>query len=202
MLRSPHAHAHIRSIDTSKAEARPGVFAVATSADFPIIAEQALDPAGGGARMMAENALAHKKALYKGQAVAAVAAVSAHVAEEALALIDVDYEPLQPVLSVHDAMKEGAPVLHEGLTTQLKAERSGPGEDTRAVGNVASHILMERGDLDAGFDAATLVIEREFATQTVHQGYIEPFASTAYWAPDGRITVWTSTQGAFGIRVT
>ena len=200
ILRSPHAHANIRSIDTSRAEAMPSVFAVATSADFPIIAEQALDPAAGGVRMMAENDLAHKKALYKGHAVAAVAAVSAHVAEEAMGLIDVDYEPLKPVLSVHDAMKEDAPVLHEGMTTQLKAGRSGPGEDTGAAGNIASHIHMERGDIDAGFDAATLVIEREFQTQTVHQGYIEPFASTAYWAPDGHITVWTSTQGAFGIR--
>jgi CO/xanthine dehydrogenase Mo-binding subunit len=117
VLRSHYAHANIRSIDTSRAEALPGVMTVATSADFPIIAEQALNPAGGGARMMAENDLAHKKVLYKGHAVAAAAAVSVHVAEEALTLIAVDYEPLQPVLSVHDAMKEDAPILHEGLTT-------------------------------------------------------------------------------------
>ena len=88
ILRSPHAHARIRSIDTSKAEAHPEVRAVATAEDFPILEEQALDfvNAQGNARMIAENDLAHTKVLYKGHAVAAVAATNPHVAEEALKL--------------------------------------------------------------------------------------------------------------------
>ena len=111
ILRSPHAHARIRSIDTSKAEALPGVLAVATAKDFPIVEDQVIDLAEtqGNVRMIAENVLAHDKALYKGHAVAAVAAVNSHIAEDALDLIEVDYEVLPAVLTVRDAMKEDAP---------------------------------------------------------------------------------------------
>jgi xanthine dehydrogenase molybdenum-binding subunit len=111
VLRSPHAHARIRAIDTSQAEALPGVRAVATARDFPIIEDRVIDLAEiqGNARMMAENILAHAKALYKGHAVAAVAATSPHIAEEALTHIAVDYEVLPAVLTVHDAMKKDAP---------------------------------------------------------------------------------------------
>ena len=202
ILRSPHAHARIRSIDTSKAQALPGVIAVATADDFPIIRDQVIDfgEGVGSARMMAENDLAREKALYVGHAVAAVAASSVEVAQEALGLINVDYEVLTPVLNVLDAMKEDAPVLHENLTTLFRVDRNAKGEDTGVKGNVAGHIQLQRGDMDAGFKAATVVVEREFTTQTVHQGYIEPFAATAYWSPDGHITIWTSTQGIFGIR--
>ena len=202
VLRSPYAHARIRSIDTSKAEALPGVKAVATARDFPITMQEALDFSGqpGSARLMAENDLAHKKVLYKGHALAAVAATSAHVAEEALELIEVDYEVLTTVLTLHDAMKEDAPFLHENMTTRFRVERTGEGEDTGIKGNVAGHIQLKRGDLEQGFKVADVVVEREFSTQAVHQGYIEPLASTAFWAADGHITIWTSTQGAFGIR--
>src|SRR5437879_4445197 len=111
VLRSPHAHARIRAIDTSQAEALPGVQAVATARDFPIIADRVIDLAEvqGNARLMAENILAHAKALYKGHAVAAVAATSPHIAAEALTRIVVDYEVLPAVLTVHDAMKKDAP---------------------------------------------------------------------------------------------
>ena len=204
MLRSPYAHARIRSIDTSRAEALPDVKAVATARDFPIMAEGLIDFADprGNARMMAENDLAHEKVLYRGHAVAAVAATSPHVAEEALELIEVDYEVLPAVLTVHEAMKEDAPVLHESLTTRFRVERFERGEDTGVTGNVAGHVQLKRGDVDKGFKEADVVVDREFSTQMVHQGYIEPFASTAYWAADGHLTVWTSTQGAFGIRAT
>ena len=202
ILRSPHAHARIKSIDTSKAEALPEVRAVATAKDFPIIEEQGLDfvNAQGNARMMAENDLAHTKVLYKGHAVAAVAATNPHVAEEALKLIDVEYEVLPAVLTVADAMKDDAPVLHEDLTTTFRVERAGRGEDTGAKGNIAGHIQLKRGDLKRGFEEAHLAVEREFTTQMVHQGYIEPFACAVLWAADGHITIWTSTQGIFGIR--
>ncbi len=201
VLRSPYAHARIRSIDTTRALALPGVKAVATAIDFAIVQQRDINYAdGGGARMMAENDLAHQKALYKGHAVAAVAATSPHIAEEALGLIDVDYEVLTPVLNVVDAMEEDAPVLHEGLTTRFRTDRFGAGEDTGVGGNVAAHVQFQRGDLERGFAAADVVVEREFFTQTVHQGYIEPFAATVFWSPDDHITVWTSTQGMFGVR--
>ena len=202
VLRSPYAHARIRSIDTSKAEALPGVVAAVTAADFPIIQEQVIDLAEtqGNSRLMAEHVMAHRKALYQGHAVAAVAALSPHIAEQAQALIEVDYEVLEPVLSVQEAMQEDAPVIHEDLTTHFKHERFARGNDTGVHGNIAQHIQHKLGDLEKGFREAEVVLEREFNTGTVHQGYIEPHASTATWAGDGRLTVWTCTQGAFAIR--
>ena len=202
MLRSPHPHARIRSIDTSKAEALPGVRAVVTAADFPILEDQPINYAEirGSARMLAENVMARKKALYAGHAIAAVAADSPHEAEEALAHIEVDYEVLPTVLTLDEALKDDAPLLHEGLTTRSISAFLAKGGDTGKPSNISFHIQFKDGDLDAGFAEADTVIEREYTTQSVHQGYIEPHASTAWWAPDGQITVWTSTQGAFSIR--
>ena len=202
ILRSPHAHARIKSIDTSKAAAFPGVYAVLTSADFPIMDTQPLDlsEVQGNLRLMAEHVMADKTALYKGHAVAAVAATSPHVAEDALALIEVDYEVLHPVLSLAEAMGDGATIIHEDMTTFFKHQRFARGEDTGVRGNVASHIQHKLGDVEKGFGEADVVVEREFFTQTVHQGYIEPHAATATWTPEGRLTVYTCTQGSFAIR--
>ena len=200
VLRSPYAHAKILGIDTSKAEALPGVTAVVTSKDFPIIGNVTIDLAEGGSRLLAEHIMADNKARYKGHAVAAVAATSAHIAEAALELIEVDYEVLKPVLSIKDAMADDAPLLHENLTTHFKIERFARGDDTGAQSNIASHIQHQLGDIEKGFAEADVILEREFTTQTVHQGYIEPHASTATWAGDGRLTIWTCTQGAFAIR--
>ena len=202
VLRSPYAHARIRSIDTSKAEALPGVLAVLTADDFPIIGDQVIDFAEtqGNARLMAEHVMAHRKALYQGHAVAAVAATNPHIAELALDLIEVDYEVLPPLLSIQEAMKDDAPVIHEDMTTYFKLDRMARGDDTGVHGNVASHIQHKLGDVEKGFNEADIVVEREFSTATVHQGYIEPHASTATWAGDGRLTVWTCTQGSFAIR--
>ena len=202
VLRSPYAHARIKSIDTSEAEALAGVTAVVTSKDFPIIADEMIDLAAtqGNARLMAEHVMAADKALYKGHAVAAVSATSPHIAEQALALIEIDYEVLKPVLSLQEAMKDDAPLLHGNLTTYFKLERFGRGDDTGAKSNIASHIQHKLGDVEKGFKEADVIVEREFTTQTVHQGYIEPHASTATWAGDGRLTVWTCTQGSFAIR--
>jgi xanthine dehydrogenase molybdenum-binding subunit len=200
VLRSPYAHAKILGIDTSKAEALPGVTAVVTSKDFPIIGNVIIDLAEGGSRLLAEHIMADKKTRYKGHAVAAVAATSAHIAEAALDLIEVDYEVLKPVLSIKDAMADDAPLLHDNLTTHFKIERFARGDDTGAQSNIASHIQHKLGDIEKGFAEADVILEREFTTQTVHQGYIEPHASTATWAGDGRLTIWTCTQGAFAIR--
>lgn len=196
VLRSPHAHARIRSIDTSKAEALPGVKAVVTSKDLPL-AEDRVQNLGEGAinvRYLSNNVLAADKVLYRGHAIAAVAATSPHIAEEALRLIEVEYEALPPVLDVREAMLDGAPLLHENLETKSM------GQPTGKVSNIASHIRFEIGDVEDGFAKADVVIEREFTTKMVHQGYIEPHNATAVWNADGNLTVWTSTQGAFTVR--
>ena len=203
ILRSPHSHAKILSIDTSKAEALPGVKSVATAQDFAIVDDNTVldfSETRGTVRMVAENVLASKKVLYKGHAIAAVAAINAHIAEEALDLIDVQYEVLTPVLDVQEAMKEDAPLILENITTSFRIERFGPGEDTGRLSNVADHLQWHRGDLEQGFKDATVIVEREFHTKMVHQGYIEPQTSTGFWGADGRVTIWTSTQGTFPIR--
>ncbi|MHB8574576.1 MAG: xanthine dehydrogenase family protein molybdopterin-binding subunit, partial [Dehalococcoidia bacterium] len=166
------------------------------------IEERAIDfgETMGNVRILAENALANKKVLYKGHAIAAIAATNAHVAEEAADLIEVEYEILPVVLTARDAMADGAPLLHDEMTTRSLAERFSRGTDTGVHSNVASHIQFKRGDLDEGFRQAEVIVEREYETKTVHQGYIEPHTATASWAADGRLTVWTSSQGHFGIR--
>ena len=202
VLRSPYSHARIRSIDTSKAEALPGVLAVATSADFPILKSRPLDYENfqGNPRLIGENCMALDKALYKGHAVAAVAATSPHIAELALDLIEVEYEVLPTVLGWREAMAENAPPLHDNMTTRFREDRAGPGEDTGVKGNIAGHLQHKLGDVEKGFREADVVVENDYETQTVHQGYIEPHVATASWSTDGRLTVWTSTQGAFGVR--
>ena len=194
-LRSPHAHARIKSIDTSKAEALAGVRAVVTSKDFPPAKETA--NYGLGDQPMDRfrgNILAGDKALYRGHAIAAVAATSPHIAEEAVDLIEVDYEVLPAVLTAPDAMADGAPILISDLTTQEF------GKDTGVNSNVADHFQHKMGDIDSGFGKADVVVERTFDTKTVHQGYIEPHNVTALWNDDDRIHVWSSTQGAFVVR--
>ena len=193
VLRSPHAHARIKSIDTSKAEAHPDVQAVVTSKDL------ASTPPAGPVAVMgqtpSENVLARDKVLYKGHPVAALAAASSHVAEQALSLIDVEYEPLPSVTDVEEAMKPGAPVLHEHWSDTPTSGENGP-----MGGNVADHVRHVFGNIDEGFATADLVIERETRTKSVHQGYIEPQNATAWWASDDRLTVWCSSQGHFAIR--
>ena len=196
VARSPHAHARIASLDTRKAEALPGVKAVITVADLPL-QEDKIEELGEGAanlQHLRANLLADSKVLYHGHAIAAVAATDVHTAQEAIDLIDIEYEVLQPVLTVHEAMKPDAPLLLESQTTQSL------GEDTGAASNVCTHFRHELGDVERGFAEADLIIEREFDTATVHQGYIEPQNATALWSADGQITVWCSTQGAFDVR--
>jgi CO/xanthine dehydrogenase Mo-binding subunit len=197
VLRSPHAHARIRSIDASAAEALPGVRAVVTNADLPSVADRIAELGEGAVNLMhlSANVLARNKVLYRGHAVAAVAADDVHIAEEAANLIKVEYESLPPVLDVLEAMREDAPVLNEDVYTEEFDERI-----SDRPSNVASRFFYEQGDADAAFSTAALVVEREFRTATVHQGYIEPHASTALWNADGRIAIWTCTQGAFTVR--
>ena len=197
IVRSPHAHANIRSIDTSKAEALEGVLAVVTNADFTGDAEGMVDMGEGAPtslKWLRDNILASDKALYRGHAVAGVAAVNPHIAEEAARLIEVDYEVLPPVITVEDAMADGAPILHADLKTMEL------GEETDNVSNVADHFQHKKGDTAKGFAEADVIVEREYRAKTVHQGYIEPHNATALWNADGRVHVWCSTQGAFAVR--
>ena len=196
VLRSPHAHARIKSIDTSKAEALPGVKSVVTSADFPDIpSEEAFVGEGPtNFRSLAHNCMARDKVLYDGHAVAAVAATSASIAEQALELIEVDYEVLPYVLDVMDAIKPAAPLLHDDLITE------GVDPKPSQASNIAKRVEFGHGDLAAGFAKADVVVEREYTTQPVHQGYIEPHAVVASVSEDGQSQVWCSSQGQFMIR--
>ncbi|HEV8717959.1 MAG TPA: xanthine dehydrogenase family protein molybdopterin-binding subunit [Candidatus Binatia bacterium] len=196
VLRSPHAHARIKSIDASAALALPGVKAVITGQDLPELAPGA-QPMGElvvNPRYLSMNILARDKALYDGHAVAVVAATSPHIAEEALALIKVEYEVLPHVLDVRKAMQNDAPILLPDLRT------SGTPEKSDKPTNIASQVRFARGDLEAGFKAADVVIEREFNTVMVHQGYIEPHNAVAQYNADGNATIWVSTQGQFIVR--
>ena len=197
VLRSPHAHARIRSIDLSKALALPGVKAAVTRDDFPDHPEGAVQPAGEmviNYRDMTRNIMAREKALYEGHAVAAVAAVNERVARQALSLIEIDYEVLPHVIDVEEAMKPGAPLVREDLIT----EGVEPAPDKPS--NVAKRVEFGHGDLDAGFAQADVTIERSFKTQPVHQGYIEPHACLASFSEDGQAELWCSTQGHYVAR--
>ena len=182
VLRSPHAHARIRSVDVSAALAADGVFAAVSGADFP--SERPND--------LACNVLARDKALYHGHAVAAVAARTQAQAEAALDLIEVDYEILDPVLSLEDAMAEGATLVNENQHTN--------GDTTQPASNIAATQRFARGDIDKGFADADVIVESEHRVPTAHQGYIEPHACTATVNADGKATIWCCTQGPFDVR--
>ncbi|MBI1915471.1 MAG: xanthine dehydrogenase family protein molybdopterin-binding subunit [Planctomycetes bacterium] len=196
ILRSPIPHGLLRSLDASKALELPGVEAVVTCADLTDPGDRIAELGEGAVNLkhLSSNCLARGKVHYKGQAVAAVAAVSAHLAEEALKLIAVEYEGLPHVTDVRAAMQDGAPLLHDDLVTESL------GKPTGKRSNIAKHIQFKKGDVAQGFQQAAVVIEREFHTATVHQGYIEPHNATALWNADGTVTIWCSTQGAFTVR--
>ncbi len=196
VLRSPHAHARIRGIDVSAALALDGVKAVITGRDFPDVASEAAEGGEGANDFgdLAMNVIAREKALYHGHAVAAVAATTAKIAEEACKRIVVDYEVLKPVLSLDAALAANAPILHES------ARATGHEPLPKGPSNVASRREMGRGDIAKGFSDADVVVEREFRTPMVHQGYIEPHAVLARTGQDGRSVVWCCTQGAFMVR--
>ena len=198
ILRSPHAHAKIVSIDSRKASQHPEFRAVVTAADFVETADRIVDLGEGETPLsyIRGNMLAKGKTLYQGHAVAAVAATSAQAAAEIAALIEVTYEPLPCVLTAPTAMAAGAPLLHPDLRSKEF------GQPTTEPSNVADHFQQVMGDSAKGFAEADLIVEREFTTSTVHQGYIEPHTATALWNNDGRLLIWCSTQGSFVVRDT
>ncbi|RWM75907.1 MAG: xanthine dehydrogenase family protein molybdopterin-binding subunit [Mesorhizobium sp.] len=189
VLRSPHAHAKIRKIDTSKAEKLAGVKAVITAADLP-------DLTDGDAAMydILDNCMAREKALYDGHAVAAVAAVDARTARQALKLIEVDYEVLPHVVDVDEAMKHTAPLLNDATFTE------GLEEKPTRPSNVTKRTQFGHGDVHEGFGQADFIVERSFKTEQTHQGYIEPHACVASVSSDGTADLWVCTQGHFVYR--
>ena len=196
VLRSPHAHARIRSIDTSRAEALPGVKAVMTGADLPDhpFAYVGPDRLAVNFWHVTRNIMSREKVLYEGHAVAAVAAISAVIANRALGLIDVDYEVLPHVIDVEEAMAEDAPLLFEDMITR------GVDPAPERPSNVSKRVGFEIGDLDAGFAEAEEVVERHYRTAPIHQAYIEPQACLANWEGGGKAEVWSSSQGHFAVR--
>jgi CO/xanthine dehydrogenase Mo-binding subunit len=186
ILRSPHAHARIRSIDIAKAEALPGVKAVVTRDDF----EDRQD----ALRDILVNVMAREKALYEGHAVAAVAATTAAIARQALKLIKVDYEVLPHVTDVDKAMQPDAPLLYDDMFTE------GVDPKPSKPSNVAKRAEFGHGDVEKGFAAADVIVERSFKTEATHQGYIEPHACLANVGSDGQGELWVCTQGHFMVR--
>ena len=196
ILRSPHAHARIKSIDISKAQKLPGVKAVVTAADFPDHKFEYIGPERVAVNFwhVTRNIMAREKTLYEGHAVAGVAAINPRIAEEALALIEVDYEVLPHVIDVDAAMAPEAPLLFEDMITR------GIEPTPTKPSNISKRLEFKIGDLDAGFASADVVIEKEFKTAAVHQAYIEPHACVARVEADGQGEVWSSSQGHFQMR--
>ena len=185
VLRSPHAHARIIKIDTSKAEALSGVKAFVTRADFPTGLK-------GEDFYLQENTIAGDRVLYDGHAVAAIAATSALVAKDAIKLIEVEYEILPHVTDVDEAMMPDAPVIREGAQDHTVPEGSPP--------NIVSYMDFGHGDLETGFSDADLVMENTYKTEAAHQGYIEPHACVGQLGQDGKGEMWICTQGQWFIR--
>ena len=201
ILRSPHAHARIKKIDTSKAEKIHGVLSIMTGKDIPETKNTdegdrkvTLGELSTDLKYLREGIMATQKTVFKGQPVAAVAATNVHIAEEACKAIEISYEVLNSVITAPEAMKSNAPIIQEDLrTTEF-------GEKLNSQTNIAEHFQNKIGDINKGFNESDIIVEREFNTSTVHQGYIEPHNCVVHWRDDGRIHVWNTTQGPFNVR--
>src|SRR5881296_2307653 len=200
LLRSPHAHARIVRIDVSRARALPGVRAVLTAADIPELKKKA--------PTRAHAVLAIDRVVFAGQPVAAVAADEPAIAEEALDLIEVQYEVLPVSADPLEAMKPGAPPVAdsgtEADTSEAQAHGSVAGiaseaKPAKAV-NISQQARIQRGDVAKGFAESDVVIEKTYRVPMVHQGYLEPHAVLAQWDTTGFLTLWSSTQGSFNTR--
>ncbi len=200
LLRSPHAHARIVKIDTSRAQALPGVRAVLTAADIPELKRKA--------PTRAHAVLAIDRVVFVGQPVAAVAADELAIAEEALDLIDVQYDVLPAAVDPLQSMKPGAPPVAEAGTEADTSEALAHGsvsgvvteaKPAKAV-NISQQAKLQRGDLAKGFAESDVVIEKTYRVPMVHQGYLEPHAVLAQWDTNGLLTLWASTQGSFNTR--
>lgn len=196
IVRSPHPHARIKSIDTSKAEAVPGVKAVVTGADFPSIDDVMVrtGEVASSTLDMAINIMAKDTAYYDGHAVAAVAAVTRQAAIEAARLVEVDYEILPHVIDINDAFAADAPKIKESLETM------GIGEGEQGRPNASLKFPSVKGDPEAAMAGAAHTVSGHYSLKPVHQGYIEPHAAVATWKADGKLDIWCSSQGQFDVR--
>ncbi len=184
--RSPHPHARIVHIDTRRAEALAGVKAVITANDVSDILI--------GLKLRDLPILARNEVRFAGEKVAAVAAVDEETAREALELIDVEYEVLPALIDVNEAMREGAPLVHENLHTY-----SGLPSPVKQT-NVFLHETFTKGDAASGFSEADFILDHTFTTPIVHQGYMETHAALVDVSPDGGVTVWSSDKVPFRVR--
>jgi CO/xanthine dehydrogenase Mo-binding subunit len=186
LLLSDHAHARILSVDTRAAEQVPGVVAVLSANNTP--------PYRFGSEFPDQELFARHKARHRGEVIAAVAAQDAATAAEAVRCITVQYEPLPAVVDVLDAIRPEAPIVHEELASY-------PGVNPQHVaGNICYRTSVAWGNVEAGFAQADRLYEHTFRTSTVHQGYLEPMATVAQVEPNGKVTVWTSTQSTYVVR--
>lgn len=186
-LRSPFPHARIVSIDTSRAKALPGVHAVITGSD---VSKRPI-----GRRILDVPVLAQGKVRFVGEKVAAVAAESAEIAEEAVLLIDVEYEELPAVFDPIEAMQANAPRIHDDPSVYQGVPQPVP-----AIPNVVCQVFAHHGDVEAGFAQADRVFEHTFRVSSVHQGYIEPHACLVRIDEDGKISAWISNKTPFVAR--
>src|SRR3989454_5818237 len=200
LLRSPHAHARVVSIDTTRARAPRAWRGFLPAADMPYLKKKA--------PTRAHAVLAIDRVVFAGQPVAAVAADEPAIAEEALDLIHVEYEVLPAAVDPLESMKPGAPpvaeVGTEADTSEAQAHGSvagvkGEAKPAKAV-NISQQARIQRGDVAKGFAESDVVIEKTYRVPMVHQGYLEPHAVLAQWDTAGNLTLWASTQGSFNTR--
>ncbi len=189
VLRASVPHARIVKVDTSRARTLKGVRAILTGADVKGIFV--------GTRVKDQPVLAYDKVRFVGEAVAAVAADSEAIAEEAISLIDVEYEELPYVNDPVEALKPTSPLIHEDRNKYKNAPKLPEGMPSH---NLQSHVVWKNGDLDAGFAKAARIFEHTFRTPLSHHGYIEPCACTVHVHDDGRVEVWASNKGPWGLR--
>jgi CO/xanthine dehydrogenase Mo-binding subunit len=189
VLRSPIPHGRIKNIDTSKAKELAGVHAVLTGADVANVFV--------GTRVKDQPVLVSDRVRFVGDAVAAVAADSEEIGEEALTLIDVEYEELPSVNDPLEAVKPSAPLIHEDRSKYKNAPKVPEGISQH---NLQSFTQWKNGDLDAAFQKAARVFEHTFRTPLSHHGYLEPCACTVHVHSDGRVEVWAANKGPWGLR--
>jgi CO/xanthine dehydrogenase Mo-binding subunit len=186
-LRSPHAHARIIKIDTKRAEHHPGVVAAITGQAFPYRM---------GLYVRDKMVIAKDKVRWAGEPVAAVAAESEEAAEEAIELVEVEYEPLKPIFDVNEALKPGAPLVHEDLAQYEHSPVFTPIPGT----NIANIFKIRKGNIEEGFKRATTIVENEFSMPQVSHAAMETRTCMAQYFPDGSTEVWTSAQSPFAVR--
>jgi CO/xanthine dehydrogenase Mo-binding subunit len=187
VLRSPLPHARILNIDTSRALSLPGVKAIITAADMKTTLV--------GATLRDMPVMARDRVRFIGEEVAAVAAVDANTAEEAVELIDVEYEDLPAVFDPLEAMKPEAPLLHPDYPTY-----KGPKTMALELKNVQTLVRARKGDVEKAFAESDYVFEKTYRTQLVHQGYLEPYACTVEVDEQGRVGIWVANQAFFKLR--